>query len=323
VSVPAPLTRHIEVGELLPAAGMLRMAAEVFTPERARSPPLVLFCTPGGAMNRHYFDLRAAGSAAEFSFAAQLTATGCHVIALDPLGIGDSTRPADGHALTPDLLAQALATACAALRRELTEGTLTGQPVQGLRSVGVGHSLGAMLTAMAQAQHGGHDALMLFGFSPQGLTSALTPEEAAFANDPAATRAQLIRLARARSADPYPQIARSQQGRELFAGERADRRGVEAVQAARAPLLVTAGLFSMIPGSCAPECAQLATPLLLAAGDRDIAGVPHQLPASFPASRDITLLVLPETGHCHFLFDSRRGLFARAAQWCEKLPGQS
>lgn len=316
MSAPAPLTRHIEVGELLPGAGMLRMAAAIFVPERPRAAPLALFCTPGGAMNRGYFDLRAAAAPAEFSFAAQLTAAGCHVIALDPLGIGDSTRPADGHALTPDVLAQALAIACATLRRELGDGSLTGQPLNSLRSVGVGHSMGAMLTAMAQAQHGGHEALMLFGFGTQGLTSALTAQEAALAHDPAAARANLIRLARARSADPYPQIARTQQGRELFGGERADRRGVEALQAARAPLLVTAGLFSMIPGSCAPECAQLATPLLLALGDRDIAGAPHELPASFPASRDITLLVLPETGHCHFLFDSRRSLFARAAQWC-------
>lgn len=323
MSTPAPLTRHIDVGELLPGAGMLRMAAEIFVPQRPRSPPLALFCTPGGAMNRHYFDLRAAGAPGEFSFAAQLTAAGFYVIALDPLGIGDSTRPADGHALTPDLLAQALATACATLRRELTAGTLTGQPLGSLHSVGVGHSMGAMLSAMAQAQHGGHEALMLFGFGTQGLTSALTPAEAAFAHDPTATRANLVRLARARSADPYPLIARTQQGRELFAGERADRRGVEALQAARAPLLVTAGLFSMIPGSCAPECAQLAIPLLLAAGDRDIAGAPHELPASFSGSGDITLLVLPETGHCHFLFDSRRSLFARAAQWCADLLGQS
>lgn len=323
MSAPAPLTRHVAVGELLPGAGMLHMAAEVFVPERACSPPLALFCTPGGAMNRHYFDLRAAAAPAEFSFAARLTAAGCHVIALDPLGIGDSTRPTDGYALTPDLLAQALATACAALRRELAAGTLTGQPLECLRSVGVGHSMGAMLTAIAQAQHGGHQGLMLFGFGTQGLMSALTPEEAQYAHHPAATRAQLIRLARVRSPEPYPQIARSQQGRELFAGERADRRGVEALQAARAPLLVTAGLFSMIPGSCAPECAQLATPLLLAAGDRDIAGAPHELPASFPGSRDISLLVLPETGHCHFLFDSRRSLFARAAQWCENLPLQA
>jgi pimeloyl-ACP methyl ester carboxylesterase len=92
---------------------------------------------------------------------------------------------------------------------------------------------------------------------------------------------------------------------------------VEALKAARAPLLVTPGLFSMIPGSTVPDCALIEVPLLLAVGDRDIAGPPQQIPASFPRSSDITLRVLPATGHCHFLFDSRRDLFARAAQWCE------
>jgi pimeloyl-ACP methyl ester carboxylesterase len=75
----------------------------------------------------------------------------------------------------------------------------------------------------------------------------------------------------------------------------------------------------MIPGSVVPECAQVATPVLLAVGERDIAGPPHQIPASFPASRDVTLLVLPATGHCHFLFDSRRRLFERAAGWCDAI----
>jgi pimeloyl-ACP methyl ester carboxylesterase len=73
----------------------------------------------------------------------------------------------------------------------------------------------------------------------------------------------------------------------------------------------------MIPGSSAPECARIDTPVFLAVGDRDIAGPPHQIPASFSGSRDVTLLVLPETGHCHFLFASRRGLFTRAQGWVE------
>jgi len=82
-------------------------------------------------------------------------------------------------------------------------------------------------------------------------------------------------------------------------------------------------LFSMIPGSTAPECAQIDTPLLLGVGDRDIAGPPHEIPASFPASRDLTLLVLPATGHCHFVFDSRHGLFERVASWCEAILRES
>jgi pimeloyl-ACP methyl ester carboxylesterase len=314
---PQPFERHIEVGELLTGAGSLSVAADVFVPTQLRTPITALFCTPGGAMNRHYFDLRAPAAPAEFSFAAHLTARGFIVVALDPLGIGDSSRPRDGFALTADVLAEAGARATTALRHELAGGTLTARPLGPIRSVGVGHSMGAMLTALQQAQYGGHEALMLFGFGTQGLPAALSAAELQFANDPAATRANIERLARARGPEPYPEIARTPQGKELFAGDKADRRGVEALQVARDRLLMTSGLFSMIPGSTVPECARIDTPLLLAVGDRDIAGPPHQIPASFPGSRDVTLWVLPDTGHCHFLFDSRRHLFARAGDWCE------
>jgi pimeloyl-ACP methyl ester carboxylesterase len=268
-------------------------------------------------MNRRYFDLNTDAAPTEFSFAAQMTARGHVVVTLDPLGIGGSSRPEDGFLLTPEVLIQAGAAAAATLRTELLNGAVTGKPLESLRSVGVGHSMGAMLTAMQQARYGGHDALMLFGFGTQGLTTALTDDERTYADQPERTRDHIVQLARARSPQPYPELGPTPQGRELFAGERADRRGVEALKAARAPLLVTPGLFSMIPGSTVPDCALLDVPLLLAVGDRDIAGPPHEIPASFPRSRDITLWVLPATGHCHFLFDSRRRLFARAAEWCE------
>jgi pimeloyl-ACP methyl ester carboxylesterase len=317
VSALAPLERQVDLGTLLPGEGALRLAADIFIPPQPRRPATVLFCTPGGAMNRHYFDLQAAGAALEFSFAAHWAARGYFVVTLDPLGIGGSSRPADGYALSPDVLAQAGAQATTAVRAGLSSGQITGTAYGPLRSIGVGHSMGAMLTVLQQAQHGGHDALMLFGFGARGLPSALTAAEAALADDAAAIRANLAALARQRSPEPYARIGPTPQGKELFAGEQADRRAVEALKRARAPLLVSAGLFSMIPGSCAAECARIDVPLLLALGDRDIAGAPHAIPASFPGSRDITLWVLAHTGHCHFLFDSRRQLFARAVDWCE------
>jgi pimeloyl-ACP methyl ester carboxylesterase len=319
LSAVSPLSRRIEVGELLPGEGALTIAADIFLPARLRASPAVLFCLPGGALNRGYFDLQGEG---DFSFAAHLTSRGFIVAALDHLGIGDSSRPRDGFELTPDVLARANALAMDSIRTELRAGRLTGAPLPHLQSIGVGHSMGAMLTAMQQARHGGHAALMLFGFSTRGLTAALSPEESSFAQNPAGARANLVRLARLRAPDPYPEVPRSAQGRELFAGETADRRGVEALQRARSRLLLTAGLFSMIPGSCAPECAAVDVPVFLALGDRDMAGSPHQIPADYPASPDVTLLVLPATGHAHFLFPARGHLFERVTQWCEAmLPG--
>jgi pimeloyl-ACP methyl ester carboxylesterase len=314
------LSRRIGVGAVLPGEGSLTIAADIFVPANVAPSAPVMFCLPGGAMNRAYFDLRGAG---DFSFAAHLAARGFIVVTLDHLGVGDSSRPADGFALTPDILVEANAIAIESIRRDLEQGQITGQPLGAIRSVGVGHSMGAMLTAMQQARFGKHAALVLFGFSTRGLAAALSPEELKFANDPVATRANLVRLAHLRGVDPYPQIVRSAQSKDLFAGETADRRGVEALQRARSQLLLTAGLFSMIPGSCAPECAQVKVPVFLAVGDRDIVGPARQIPADYGASPDISLLVLPSTGHAHFLFDSRRLLFRRVADWCEAVLRES
>jgi pimeloyl-ACP methyl ester carboxylesterase len=316
VSALAPLTRRVEVGELLAGEGPLSVAASVFLPTQIPARPTALYCLPGGAMSRGYFDLQAQGN---FSFAAALVARGYIVVTLDPLGIGDSSRPQDGYQLTPEILARANAAAVAAIQRELASGSLAGRPLGAARAIGVGHSMGAMLTGIQQAHHASYDALMLFGFGTKGLVIALSEEERRYAGDPSGTRENLVRLARLRSPDPYPPVPRTQQGRELFAGATADRRGIEALNRVRAVLLLTAGLYSMIPGSVLPECAQIKVPLLLALGDRDMAGPPHEVPASYPGSSDITLLVLPSTGHAHFLFDSRHQLFDRAASWCEAI----
>lgn len=314
--------RWIEVGELLPGEGALSVAVDIYRPPRLRSPPTALFCLPGGALTRGYYDLQpdqspeSAQAADDFSFARSLAARGFIVVTLDLLGVGGSSRPRDGFELTPDVLTKANAVAVDRICGDLRAGGLAGggQRLDELRTIGVGHSMGAMLTVMQQAQECQHAGLMLFGYGTGGLAPALMPDEAEFADDPAGARQNVVRLARARSPEPYPEIV-SSEGRGFFAGKGADRRGVEALQAARTELLVTAGLFAMIPGSSVPECARLKIPLFLAVGDRDIAGPPHEIPASFPSSPEVTLLVLPATGHCHFLFASRRRLFARAADW--------
>ena len=320
MSAPPPLTRRIGVGELLPGEGTLSIAADIFMPARLRAQPAVLFCLPGGGMNRAYFNLQGEGG---FSFAAHLTAHGFIVVTLDHLGVGDSSAPADGHALTPDVLTQANGIAMEAIRRELLAGALTGRALARLPSVGVGHSMGAMLTAMQQGSRPSHAALALFGFSNAGLVAALSDEEKRYCGDPAGLRENLVRLARLRDPNPYPQVRRSAQGTELFAGATADPRGVEALKVARSSLLLTAGVFSMVPGSCGPECARITAPVFLALGDRDMAGPPHLIPANYPASPDVTLQVLPATGHAHFLFPGRQALFERVTGWCEAMLRES
>ena len=73
----------------------------------------------------------------------------------------------------------------------------------------------------------------------------------------------------------------------------------------------------MIPGSIAPQSAKIDVPVFLGLGDQDIAGPTHAIPTMFPISRDISLFVLPETGHCQFIFPSRMALFERIRLWAE------
>jgi pimeloyl-ACP methyl ester carboxylesterase len=316
-----PVERRIEVGELLPGEGPLSIAADIFFPPRPRVPPVALFCLPGGALAKGYYHLETepGRDGGDLSFAAWMVSHGYIVVALDPLGSGGSSRPRDGFELTPEVITAAHAVALDSIHADLLAGRVAGQtqPLAQLRTIGVGHSMGAMLTVLHQARDRRHAALILLGFSTQGLAPALSAEEATFAGDPMGARHNVVRLARLRSREPYAQMTSSAQSREIFAGKNAERRAVEALQQVRTRLLVTAGLFSMLPGSSVPECTQIDTPLFLAVGDRDIAGPPHQIPASFPGSPDVTLLVLPATGHCHFLFASRRHLFARAQSWVE------
>lgn len=310
---------RVESGVDLPGFPSARIAVDVHTPDfrSLRSPPVVLICLPGGGMNRRYFDLMPADGDHSFSFARQMSARGFIVVTLDHLGIGDSDRPEDGYLLTPELLARANAQATDAVLRRLREGSLVpGIPrLPHLLSLGVGHSMGAMMTVLQQARAHQHAGIMLLGFSTRGLPEYLSPEARELAKDCVAVRARLPELAKKMFVESYPVIKPSPQASGIYAGGNADPRAVEALKAARGPLLPVPAFLSMLPGNVAPEAAAIDVPLFLGLGERDMAGPTHLIPAAFPKSRDVTLHILREAGHSHFLFPTRDGLFERLSLW--------
>lgn len=318
---PERLQLFVAAGDAVPGETGLVIAADLFlpAPDTLATPPRVLFCQPGGALDKRYFSLQLEDGDNAFNFAAQLSARGCIVIALDHLGVGASSRPRDGFALTPHVLAGANAHAVQTLCAQLRAGTLSPSlpALADFIAVGVGHSMGGMLTALQQAHYRSYAAVALLGFGTRGLSDYLSPEARAYADDAAGARAHIAALARAQGDDPYPELAIAAGNARAIYGGGADRRAVAALAAARTNLLAVAGLFSMIPGSTAPECARIDVPVFLGVGDRDITGSAHAIPASFSASPDVTLQVLAETGHSHFLFPSSAQLCARLAGWID------
>jgi pimeloyl-ACP methyl ester carboxylesterase len=324
----ASVTLRLDSGVTLPGGAPLRIAVEVRAPRQASlgPAPVVLVCLPGGGMNRRFFDLMPSGDAASdisFSFARQMAGRGFIVVFIDHLGVGESDRPEDGYLLTPERLVQANQSALQQVLAGLRAGSLLADlpPLPELVSIGVGHSMGAMLTLLQQAAHQPYAGLALLGFSTRGMPEYLIPEAKALAGDTQALRAGLVRLAKATFCVPYPEVKPSAQSNSLFAGAAAEPRGVEAIKAARDRMLPVTAFLSMLPGNVAPEAAQIEVPLFLALGERDIAGPPHQIPAAFPKSRDLSLHILPESGHSHFLFPARTGLFNRLAGWARLVAG--
>jgi pimeloyl-ACP methyl ester carboxylesterase len=177
------------------------------------------------------------------------------------------------------------------------------------------------MTVFQQAKFRSFDGLVLLGFGTGGLPSALDEELRACAGNPALARASVVRLAQRWYADPYPPLEVAGRGREIYGG-RADPDALAAMRDCRAPLLATAAVFSIIPGSSAPEAANIDVPVLLAAGDSDICGPAHSLAAGFPGSASVSVLELDDTGHSHFAFPSVDLLFPRIAAWAGSIARQ-
>ncbi len=314
------IIRHVDSGLSLPGENRLQLAVEVRWPDRTQfpQPSIALVCLPGGGMNRRFFDLIPADGGTDFSFAEQMRARGFIVILVDHLGVGDSSRPRDVFSLTPEVLTQTNQHAVEYIVSALRDGSLTSElpALTNLRTIGVGHSMGALLTLVQQHEFHPHAAVAVLGFSTGGLPQYVSEEALGLmAADAVGIRKELERLARAQFGDA-PSVRRSSpQSGDLFAAAKADPRGIAALKPALAPMLPVPAFLSMLPGNIAAECAAIDVPVFIGVGELDMTGPAQLIPAAFSTSRDVTLEVLPQAGHSHFIFPARAQLFDRLAEW--------
>jgi pimeloyl-ACP methyl ester carboxylesterase len=245
-----------------------------------------------------------------------MAARGIITVAMDPLGIGASSKPQNGFDLTPEIIARAAALVCKGLIAELRVGSFHSSvpPLPELISIGTGHSLGGLFIVLQQAHWRSFDGVALLGFGTGGLPAVLDAELRSLAGKPDRVREDIVGLARARYPEPYFELPAGGRAREIYGGG-AEPRALEALREARDRVLATASVFAIVPGSSAPEAANIDVPVFLAVGDKDMCGPPHELPASFPGSADVTLFRLANTGHTHFVFASAPRLFGRMANW--------
>jgi pimeloyl-ACP methyl ester carboxylesterase len=265
----------------------------------------LLVCLPGGTYTRGYWDLQVPGHTG-YSFARTAAGEGFPVVTLDSLGTGESARP-DREI---DMADQAAAVAAAVAQIPAELGVATP-------AVAVGHSMGGYVAMLQQAASASYAGLAILGTTNQAVGPLQLPPEVVAAAATSEGRAALLDQVAAGMPDPY------------VAGDRTPLRSwfhlddvpVEVIDADEATTLTVVprrcAAGSTVPGITADAAAAVEVPVLLAYGELDVSPDPHAEPAFFRASRDVTLFVLPRSGHCHNLAGSRHRLWDRLLWWCE------
>ena len=281
---------------------------------------VVLACFPGGSCTTGYFDLDVPGHAG-YSMADYFVDRGVVVAAFDHLGIGDSGAVEDIFAITPWIAAEADDVATRAVLDGLRAGTLVPglAPLPDLFAIGVGHSMGGMLSTVQQARHRTFDALIGLGHGGDGLPGFLTADELALADRPLSeTASSLVECARVRFAAPTAIDNKRAEPNSFFAPDvPVDVK--EAFARQRTQLLYTCGLTSMIPGSTDAEKAVVDVPLLLAYGDGDLTHNFSGAFARYACASDATLFVLRDSAHCHNQATTRAVLWNRMDRWVRSI----
>jgi pimeloyl-ACP methyl ester carboxylesterase len=299
--VTVTATRH-DVSGVAPYDGSAEVAVWVYAPDRTAvgEDTQLIVCLPGGTYSgRGYYDPAVPGPGDDYSLARFLARLGHVVAVVDHLGVGESSAPRDPTVLTPEVVAGANQAATDQIEAGLASGGLVpGLPaLPGLQSIGIGHSMGGMLTIFQQAAHGTHSRVAILGWSALHLEA--DDEVMASVPIPGAEYHELDRS-----------FARLVFHFDDVPDDVVDADNTAAV-AIPGPLLAAAST----PGITTELAAGIDVPVLIGCGERDVVPDPHQEPAAYRSSKDVTLMVLERSGHCHNFASTRHRLWRRLAQW--------
>lgn len=277
----------------------VKVAGSLHLPDDAdsrKSLPLLL-CLHGGGYRRAYWNPPFADES--YSFARYFTERGRAVLALDHLGMGDSSKPARESKLSRARIAAANAHALAETVAGLKDGRFAS--AQDVPVTGIGHSIGGMMIITQAAAHGGMDRVASLGWANQAMTL--------FDADPAAMAAAMPEEGYA----PSPRQAM----RALFYLPDVPLSLIEADEAHGDSTPTCLGRDALTPGIVHEASACIAAPVFVLHAIIDTSPDPIGEAAFFKASKDITVSVLDGAAHCHNFASSRREHWRRLDAWID------
>lgn len=286
----------------------LELDATLFSPDSNPS-GIQFFCLPGGSESHDYFNL-GQYDGVDHSFVSRMTALGHEVITMDHPGTGNNpisdTHPFLKPRQSSDYIAQAIV------------GFQKIRASNPSKFIGVGHSMGGMMTILTQARHQLFDGVALFGSSANGLDWGLDDHEKTYVGEPIAVEEDLEKLVIRKFQTPFPGPLGGPSGKSITFGG-ATPEITERLREISIPLYAAGGMLSMIKGSFAPEVEAIDVPLFLAFGDHDIGAPPEETPAPFTGTDSIELHVLDNCGHNSFAFPVIETLCAKLDHWASRV----
>jgi hypothetical protein len=294
----------------------LTQAAWLFSPERPADARGALLCLAGGTYDKHYWHIDIDGYPG-YSFGEHLAASGFVVIAVDHLAIGESTDPTTLGPVGLELLAKGDAEVARQVRERLRRGELHQDlPPMNAPLIGVGHSMGACLTTMVQATTHPYDAVVLLGYGVQ-ITNVYqdTPDAAELEERIQQTIEASCQLSGAKPTDAHLYAPRTYLADLFYAGEvPQDVIDADTAVQSRTPLRAAAEVTT--PGMVERYAPLVDVPIFLGFGAAlDVSPNPFAEPANYTGSLDVTLHLVPGSGHCHNFASHRTQLWDRLARW--------
>lgn len=257
----------------------------------------LVVCFPGGSYTKWYFDVEVPGHS-DYSMAQFLADRGWVVLALDHLGIGDSSHP-NGAKLPREVVVAANQSAVSRAVERLRAGRLheSLRPVAVRRLAGLGHSMGGMLTIRQQTRFHTFDRIAVLGWGNLPITTipvCLPPADA----------------------DGYCSIDRAQvQNAFHWQDVPNDVIAADNRHAVPCPAPLLAETFTT--GCTKDDARQIDVPVFVAFGDHGEPSLSPLESSTYEKSRDVTFLVLERSGHCHNFASTRHTLWSRIASWLD------
>ncbi len=302
------------------------IVATVFFPERVDDSPTVVFALPGGGYSRGYFDLHFAGHH-RYSQAEHHVARGIVFVAMDHLGVGESSTEANDELVIEDIAA-ANDQAVREILRRLRAGSLSEDrpAIEPGFVVGTGQSMGGGVTIIMQGRHRTYDAIAPLGYSavhtslPQRSRELREAGKTIFGKFSRRTAPADLSVPHTGGQVPdyvFPfhwEDVPEDILRADMAGGYPLRESPPAWGSKTIPRCVVA---MMSPAYVGEEAAVIDVPVFVGFGERDVSEDPSREPAMFPHANDITVFVVPRMAHMHNFASTRRLLWERSLDWVD------